>query len=112
MVVAAFKDDIPSFPTGLSTSTDSDGDALRDMEIAGAVDGDIAGRTITVLESGSIHGTVGADTVVISGTVNGSISAHNIELLATARVKGEFHYDNLTVTPGAHMQAQCIPAAA
>ncbi|MBC8269430.1 MAG: polymer-forming cytoskeletal protein [Rhodospirillaceae bacterium] len=110
MVVAAFKDEIPSFPTGLSTSVGDD--TLRDMEIAGAVDGDIAGRTITVLESGSIHGTVGADTIVISGTVNGSINAHNIELLATARVEGELHYDNLTVITGAHMEARCTPAAA
>jgi cytoskeletal protein CcmA (bactofilin family) len=112
MATAAFKDKIPSFPTGLPTSGASETDTLRDMEIAGAVDGDIAGRVITVLESGSIHGTVGADTVVISGTVNGTIRAHTIEVLATAHVKGELRYDNLSVNPGAHMQARCIPAAA
>ena len=112
MVVAAFKDDIPSFPTGLPASRDTSSKTLRDMEIAGVVDGDIAGRIITVLESGSINGTVGADTVVISGTVSGSIKAHTIELLATAHVEGELCYDTLSVTPGAHMEARCIPAAA
>ena len=109
MAVAAYKDDIPSFPTGLPISAK---DALRDMEIAGAVDGDIAGRLITVLESGSVHGTVGADMVVIRGTVNGVIEAHNIKVLATAHVEGELRYDNLTVVQGAHMQARCVPAAA
>ena len=112
MVVAAFKNDISSFQTGLSVGADSNDDHLRDVEITGAVNGDIAGRTITVSESGFIRGSVGADTVIISGTVSGSISAHNIELLATARVEGELHYNNLTVTPGAHMQTQCIPTAA
>ena len=112
MAIAAFKNEIPSFPSGLSASPTIDAEALRDMEIAGAVDGDIAGRNITVLESGSIHGSVGADSVIISGTVNGSISAHSIELLATAHVEGELRYDSLTVTTGAHMSARCIPAAA
>ncbi|MBT4220151.1 MAG: hypothetical protein HOE26_09275, partial [Rhodospirillaceae bacterium] len=55
----AYKEDIPSYPTGHAGTTDSN---TRDMEIAGAVDGEIAGRTITVLESGSVDGTVGADT--------------------------------------------------
>lgn len=112
MAIAAYKDEIPSFPTGLAPATQNEPDGLRDMEIAGAVDGDIAGRTITVLESGSIQGTVGAQTVVISGTVNGSIKAHTIELLATAHVEGELHYDTLSVSAGAHMEALCVPAAA
>ena len=112
MVVATLNNDIPTFQTGSSINTDSNDDHLRDVEITGAVNGDIAGRTITVLENGFIRGSVGADTVVISGTVNGSINAHNIELLATARVEGVLYYNNLTVTPGAHMQTQCIPAAA
>jgi len=112
MAVAAYKDEIPSYPTGLTPTEETAINSSRDMEIAGAVDGDIAGRIITVLESGSVHGTVGADTVVISGAVDGLIEAHSIEVLATANVKGELRYDNLRVVPGAHMQARCIPAAA
>ncbi len=111
MVIAAPKDIIPSYPSGL-TESPAPVQALQDMEIAGVVDGDIAGRTITVLESGSVRGTVGAETIVISGAVNGVVSARNIEVLATARVEGELRYDNLTVIPGAHMQARCTPAAA
>lgn len=112
MATAAYKDEIPSYPTGLTQAEKADAGALRDMEIAGAVDGDIAGRTITVLESGSVHGTVGADTVVISGEVNGIVEAHNIEVMATAHVAGELRYDSLTVIPGAHMEARCTPVAA
>ncbi len=112
MAIAAYRDEIPSYPTGLAPEEKMELDVRRDMEIAGVVDGDIAGRIITVLESGSVHGTVGADTVVISGAVDGLIQAHNIEVLATAHVKGELRYDNLTVSTGAHMQARCVPAAA
>ncbi len=112
MATAAYKDEIPSYPTGMSASTEAGKEALRDMEIAGAVDGDIAGRTITVLESGSVHGTVGADTVVISGAVSGLVEAHKIEVLATAHVEGELRYDSLSVIPGAHMEARCVPVAA
>jgi cytoskeletal protein CcmA (bactofilin family) len=112
MARAAYKDEIPCYPTGLAPAEETVPDGMRDMEIAGAVDGDIAGRIITVLESGSVHGTVGADTVVISGAVDGLIEAHNIEVLATANVKGELRYDNLSVVTGARMQARCTPVAA
>lgn len=111
MVIAAPKDNIPSYPSGLSEAEDPRY-GLQDMEIAGMVDGDIAGRTIVVLESGTVHGTVGAENVVISGVVYGLIKAHSIEVLSTARVEGELRYDNLTVIPGAHMQARCTPMAA
>jgi len=112
MVSAAYKDEIPSYPTGLPITSEKAREGLQDMEIAGAVDGDIAGRIITVLESGSVHGTVGADTVVISGAVNGLIEAHKIEVLATAHVEGELRYDSLSVIPGARMEARCTPIAA
>jgi cytoskeletal protein CcmA (bactofilin family) len=114
MVSATYKDEIPSYPTGrvAPETPEETENNQQDMEIAGAVDGDIAGRTITVLESGSVHGTVGADTVVISGAVDGLVKAHRIEVLATAHVTGELRYDRLSVIHGAHMQARCIPAAA
>ncbi|MBT4220145.1 MAG: polymer-forming cytoskeletal protein, partial [Rhodospirillaceae bacterium] len=51
-------------------------------------------------------------TIVIRGAVKGIVKAHSISLLATAHVEGELQYDELTVTPGAHLEARCIPAAA
>jgi len=86
-------------------------DDFHDLEISSAIDGDIDGRNITVHENGSIDGSVGADTVVIKGAVRGTVIAQNITLLETARVEGELRYDNLTVTPGAHLEALCVPAA-
>jgi len=108
MFNAAFKDDIPGYPTGNIENT---GAEPRDMEIAGAVDGEITGRTITVLEGGSVDGTVGAESIVICGAVKGIVEAHSISVLSTAHVEGELRYDELTVTPGAHMEARCVPAA-
>jgi len=113
MVNAALRNDIPSFPSGQTPKIDTtlDAGAPRDMEIAGAVDGDISGRVITVLESGSVAGQVGADTVVIRGVVRGTVKAHRIQVLSTAWVEGELRYDELTVDNGAHLEARCVPAA-
>ncbi|NQV48704.1 MAG: polymer-forming cytoskeletal protein [Rhodospirillaceae bacterium] len=88
------------------------GNIDQDMEISSAFDGDIDGRTITVLQSGSIEGRVGAETLVIHGAVKGLIRAHKIEVLATAHVEGELRYDELTVDLGAYIEARCFPAAA
>ncbi len=107
MAYAAHNHEIPGYHTGLATGMPS-----RDMEIAGAVDGDITGRNITVLESGSIDGMVGAESIVIRGIVRGTIEAHSIELMPTAHVEGELRYDNLKVALGAQLSARCIPAAA
>lgn len=107
MTYAAINHEIPGYHTGLAPQHPT-----RDMEIAGAVDGEISGRNITVLESGSVDGMVGAQSVVIRGIVRGIIQAHSIELLATARVEGELRYDSLKVASGAQMSARCIPAAA
>lgn len=108
MFNAAFKEDIPTYPTGKIEGAET---GSRDMEIAGAVEGEINGRAITVLEGGSVDGTVGAESIIICGDVKGIVRAHSISVLATAHVEGELRYDELSVTPGAHMEARCIPAA-
>ena len=87
-------------------------DIITDMKITGDVAGNIAGRTITVSKSGSVNGSLGADTIVISGAVNGIIKANKIEVLSTAHVTGELRYDRLSVNPGAYMEARCKPTAA
>jgi len=107
MAYAARKDDIPGRHTGPAA-----GRSIQDMKISNAIDGDVTGRNITVLENGSVDGVVGAESVIIKGIVRGIIEAHSIELLATARVEGELRYNNLKVAPGARMSARCIPAAA
>ena len=87
-------------------------DTINDMKITSNVAGNIAGRTITVSKSGSVNGSLGADTVVISGAVNGVVKANKIEVLSTAYVTGELLYDRLSVDPGANMEARCTPTNA
>jgi len=85
-------------------------DTKNDMKITGNVAGDIAGRTITVSKKGRVNGSLGADTVVISGAVSGLVKANKIEVLSTAYVTGELHYDRLSVNSGAYMEARCTPS--
>jgi cytoskeletal protein CcmA (bactofilin family) len=81
------------------------------MKIDNATNGDIAGRDITVLESGAIQGDVSAKTLHIYGAIRGTIKAASIAVHSTARIDGELHYETLTIAPGARINARCEPAA-
>ncbi|MEO5338722.1 MAG: polymer-forming cytoskeletal protein [Magnetospirillum sp. WYHS-4] len=83
---------------------------LREIVIDGCLDGDFAGRAITVLAGASVTGSLGARSIVVHGTVHGNISAPSVVLGETAVVEGELHYGKLTVAQGARLEARCIPA--
>lgn len=85
--------------------------ADQDIEIMGLREGDIIGRSVTIMESACVRGTVRAQTVVIQGTFSGKIEANRIHVLSSAYVQGELHYHSLAVHPGAQMEADCIPAS-
>lgn len=83
---------------------------LKDILIDGDLDGDFAGRAITVLAGASVHGNLGGRKVIVHGTVHGNIAAPSVELGETAVVEGVLRYGSLTVAPGARVEARCIPA--
>lgn len=85
-------------------------EADRDIEILGMREGDIIGRSVTIMESACVRGHIRAQTVVIQGTFSGKIEANRIHVLSSAYVQGELHYHSLAVHPGAQMEADCIPA--
>ena len=82
----------------------------KNLKIHGEAGGDIAGRTVTVLEGASVDGTVDAQTIVIHGVVRGLVSAASIAVRSTAFVAGELRYETLSVDPGARLEALCVPA--
>lgn len=87
-----------------------DSETGRDLEIDGDVEGDLAGRRITVLEGASVEGNLGGQTVVVHGAVRGVIQAATIQVRSTAMVEGELHYKTLAVDPGARVEARCAPS--
>lgn len=83
---------------------------VKNLKIDGLIDGDVAARSITVLEGARIEGDVGADSIIIHGVVRGVIRAAVIAVKKTACVEGELRYQTLTIDSGARVEAHCVPS--
>lgn len=78
-----------------------------DIQIDGAVEGDIQSRTITVGESAQVTGSIAADTVRICGSVNGQIKGQTVTLDKSAKVVGDIMHQSLAIEPGAFLEGHC-----
>ena len=77
-----------------------------DIQIDGAIEGDINSRLLTVGEQAVVEGCIVADMVRISGTVKGQIKARLVHLDKTARVTGDLTHETLTMEAGALLEGQ------
>src|SRR5688572_8295083 len=73
-------------------------ESAGDIQIDGAIDGDVASRTLTVSET---------DTVRVSGMVKGGINAKSVTLTRTAKVEGDIVHQALAIESGASFEGQC-----
>lgn len=78
-----------------------------EIQIDGAVDGDIVARHLTVGETARVTGHIEADTVVIKGAVNGLIQADSVTLSRTANVVGDIVHVDLSIETGALLEGHC-----
>src|SRR4051812_38033596 len=60
-----------------------------DLHLDGALEGDLRTGQLTIGETGSVTGSVYADSIEIRGRVRGVICARQVRLWATARVDGD-----------------------
>ncbi len=74
-----------------------------DLQIDGAVEGDIASRSLTIGESAVVRGVLVAETVRIYGSVIGEVRANSVTLSKTARVEGDIIHQSLTMEAGADL---------
>lgn len=74
-----------------------------DMQIDGAVTGDIVGHKVTVGESARVDGDIQADEVMIRGMVNGRIRAKTVAFAHTARVTGDVIHAAMSMEAGARL---------
>ena len=58
-----------------------------EIDVAGRIDGDVEGKSIDILASGSVSGTVKVTTALIGGRLAGSLDAKSVELQSGADVK-------------------------
>jgi cytoskeletal protein CcmA (bactofilin family) len=96
-------------PSIISTDLRVVGDLSSDGEIQvdGAIDGDIRTRVLLVGETAHIKGEVIADSVRVHGHVNGQIKANSVSLAATAHVVGDILHENLSIDKGAYLEGHC-----
>ncbi len=99
----------PSPPSLVSVDLKIVGDLSSEGEIQvdGAIDGDIRTGTLLVGESAHIKGEVVADTIYVHGTVNGQIKARSVSLAKTAHVVGDIHHEDLAIETGAFLEGHC-----
>lgn len=85
------------------------GDLSSDGEIQvdGAVDGDIRTHSLLVGETAQIKGEIVAESVHVHGTINGQIKAKAVNLAKTAHVVGDILHEDLAIETGAFLEGHC-----
>lgn len=77
-----------------------------DIQVDGSVEGNIAGRSLTIGEGATFQGAIVAKTVHIYGSVNGEVKADTVVLAKSAKVTGDIVHESLTMEAGAFLQGQ------
>jgi cytoskeletal protein CcmA (bactofilin family) len=69
--------------------------------IAGHIQGDVHGESVTVGETGSVTGTIIARTITVQGEVSGALKGSSVNLNSTSRVDGDIVKQTLSIDEGA-----------
>jgi cytoskeletal protein CcmA (bactofilin family) len=102
-----------AIPRGLSTlSSDLQFEGSitggGDLQIDGAVKGDVRVGRLIVGETGAVEGNVSADYVEVRGRVVGGISGKQVKLIATAYVDGDITAEQMSIDIGAYFQGRVL----
>jgi len=68
------------------------------VDVAGLINGNVFVSEIRIIETGSIRGSLEAETVEINGHVEGKISADTVIIGRTAVIKGDIFFKNTLKT--------------
>ena len=79
-----------------------------DIQLDGAVRGDLKAGHLSIGETGQVEGAVEAETVEIRGRVAGTISARAVRLYASAKVDGDITHTQLAIDAGAHFAGRSV----
>lgn len=78
-----------------------------EIQLDGAVEGDVRAGSLTLGENASIKGEVEADLAVIHGHLVGSLRAREVRLAASSRIEGDIVHSTLSIEAGAYFEGQC-----
>ena len=57
-----------------------------DIQIDGAVEGDVQSRSISIGEGADVRGTISSDSIRVCSSLNGQLTGHPVVLAKTARL--------------------------
>ncbi len=75
-----------------------------DIQVEGAVEGDIRAHLLTVGETATIRGEIVADDVVVNGRVVGRVRGVKVRLTSSAKVEGDIIHKTIAIESGAHFE--------
>lgn len=103
----AKKSDAP--PSIISSDLSVTGDILSEgeVQIEGAVDGDVKCVKLTIGVTGSVKGAVEAEHILVRGSVTGQIKASVVSLAKTSHVCGDVMHEKLAIESGAYLDGNC-----
>lgn len=78
-----------------------------EVQVDGIIEGNVAGRSLTIGEKAEVKGEIRADDVMVHGIVSGRIRAHRVRLAKTAKVVGDICHEVLTIESGAYIEGHC-----
>jgi len=76
---------------------------VGELQLDGSITGDLACGSLVMGESGTVDGTIAAETVTVRGTVKGEIRAKSVRLEKSAVVEGDVYHESLSVEAGAKL---------
>jgi cytoskeletal protein CcmA (bactofilin family) len=107
-VDAAAKKPLPCSLIAENVSVAGDLASDGDVQLDGALRGDLKVGHLSLGETGQVEGAIEAETVEIRGRVVGTISARVVRLFATAQVEGDITHAQLAIDAGAQFSGRSV----
>ena len=79
-----------------------------ELQIDGAIKGDVRIEHVTVGDGGSVEGGIYAEAVEVRGKVSGSITAKQVRLYGACHVDGDITHEQLAMETGAFFQGRSL----
>ncbi len=79
-----------------------------DLQVDGAIKGDVRVGRLIVGETGAIEGNVSADYLEVRGRIVGGVSGKQVKLVSTAYVDGDITAEQLSIDIGAYFQGRVL----
>ena len=79
-----------------------------DLQVDGAIKGDVRVGRLIVGETGAIEGNVAADYLEVRGRIVGAVTGKQVKLVSTAYLDGDITAEQLSIDVGAYFQGRVL----